>query len=177
MSILRGPRPETNWTQIRNEIINDPKLSFKATGVLIYILSKPDFWRTSTAHLATVKKEGLDAIRTAMGELTQAGYVRSRRYQDAAGRWQFETEVYDIPQPVGKPVNKQRLKAVPHRGFPHEENGSVLVITDKQKTRKSLAVNLSKEPHICGQCKGSGKAVEKDQTIIECPTCLGQGFS
>ncbi len=36
--IRRAPRPLTNWTMIRNEVIADPELSFKATGVLIYIL-------------------------------------------------------------------------------------------------------------------------------------------
>ena len=58
MSIYRAPRPESNWTQIRNEIIEDSRLTFKATAVLIFVLSKPDNWRTSTRHLASVKREG-----------------------------------------------------------------------------------------------------------------------
>jgi len=173
--ILRAPRPESNWSQVRNEIINDPSLSFKATAVLIYILSKPDHWRTSTAHLATVKREGLDAVRTAMGELTRAGYVRTRRYQDALGRWQFETEVYDIPQPVGNAVHKLFIDGPPHREKPRGENGDVLVKTEKVKTRKGLASSKTTGPHLCGQCQGHGRALENGNPIT-CPTCNGQGF-
>lgn len=174
--ILRAPRPESNWSQVRNEIINDPSLSFKATAVLIYILSKPDHWRTSTAHLATVKREGLDAVRTAMGELTRAGYVRTRRYQDALGRWQFETEVYDIPQPVGNAVHKLFIDGPPHREKPHGENGDVLVKTDKVKTKRGLASSRTAGPHICGNCNGHGRALDTNSNPVTCPTCNGQGF-
>ena len=95
--IRRSPRPRTSFTVVQNQIIEDHRLSFKATGVLIYLLSKPDDWRTSTAQLARAKKEGIDAVRTAMSELEKAGYVRRRRYQDSAGRWAFETVVFDDP--------------------------------------------------------------------------------
>lgn len=175
--ITRAPRPESNWTQIRNEIINDARLSFKATAVLIYILSKPDNWRTSTKHLATVKREGLDAVRTAMGELTRAGYVRTRRYQDELGRWQFETEVYDTPQPVGKTVDSLFIDGPPHREKPHGENRPVLVKTEKVKTRKGLASSKTAGPHICGQCQGHGRALDNNDNPTTCPTCNGQGFS
>jgi len=95
--IRRSPRPRTAFTVVQNRVIEDHRISFKATGILIYLLSKPDDWRTSTAHLARAKKEKIDAIRTAMTELEEAGYVKRRRYQDKAGRWQFETVVYDDP--------------------------------------------------------------------------------
>ncbi len=64
--IRRAPRPLTNWTMIRNEVIADPELSFKATGVLIYILSKPDHWHTSTAHLAIIQKQLLLYLKKAI---------------------------------------------------------------------------------------------------------------
>ncbi len=137
--IRRTPRPETNWTVVRNEVIADPELSFKATGVLIYILSKPDDWRTSTAHLATVKKEGLDAIRTAFVELRRRGYVRTRRYQDQAGRWQYETEVFDTPQPVGNPGDSVDRCPPPQRDNPRGGNAPVLLKTETLKTPRKLA--------------------------------------
>lgn len=104
--IRRSPRPRTSFTVIQNKIIEDPRISFKATAVLIYLLSKPDNWKCSTAHLAKVKRaggigkrggEGPDAIRSALTELEQAGYIERRRYQDSAGRWAYETVVYDTP--------------------------------------------------------------------------------
>lgn len=105
--IRRSKRPASSFTIIQNRIIEDPTISFKATAVLIYLLSKPDNWTTSTAHLAKVKKggglgvrggEGPDAIRSALTELERAGYLKRSRYQDSAGRWAYETVVYDTPQ-------------------------------------------------------------------------------
>jgi hypothetical protein len=173
--IRRAPRPETNWTVIRNEVIADPELSFKATGVLIFILSKPDHWRTSTAHLANVKKEGLDAIRTALNELRARGYVRTRRFQDERGRWQYETDVFDTPQPVGNAVNTGDNCPPPQRDNPHEGNPSVLVKTQKVKTPHSLASSKTKGPRLCGQCHGAGRILD-DHTIVTCPSCSGDGI-
>ena len=172
--IRRTPRPETNWTVIRNEVIGDDRLSFKATGVLVYILSKPDHWQTSTAHLATVKKEGLDAIRTAMTELERAGYVKRRRYQDTLGRWKYDIDVFDSP--VCNPVdNVDKLKP-PHRDKPHGDNADVLVKTEQVKTIRELASNEIPMPRLCGQCHGIGKTVDTNDVIHQCAACAGAGI-
>ena len=173
--IRRAPRPSTNWTMIRNEVIADPELSFKATGVLIYILSKPDHWHTSTAHLATVKREGLDAIRTALAELRLAGYVRTRRYQDDRGRWQYDTEVFDTRQPVGKPVESVDSCPPPQRDYPREENASVLVKTQQVKTMRKSATSKTTRPRLCAQCHGQGRTLD-DNIITTCTTCNGDGI-
>lgn len=172
--IRRTPRPETNWTVIRNEVICDPRLSFKATGVLIYILSKPDHWHTTTAHLANVKKEGLDAIRTAMTELERAGYVRRRRYQDTMGRWKYDTDVYDTP--VNNPVGTVDDHPQPHRDNPHGDNAPVLVKTEQVKTMRELASSKTRQPRLCGQCHGIGKTVDTNDVIHQCATCAGAGI-
>ena len=172
--IRRTPRPETNWTVIRNEVINDDRLSFKATGVLVYILSKPDHWQTSTAHLATVKKEGLDAIRTAMTELERAGYVKRRRYQDTLGRWKYDIDVYD--NPVQKPVQTVDGCTPPQGDYPHGENADVSVKTEQVKTMKKLASSEIPKPRLCGQCQGQGRTID-DDTIVTCPTCNGDGIA
>ena len=104
--ILRAPRPESNWTQIRNEIINDPRLSFKATAVLIYILSKPDHWRTTAAHLASQSPEGIHSVRAALQQLERAGYVRRIKKQNTRGQWSTYTVIFDRPQPVDNYVEK-----------------------------------------------------------------------
>ena len=50
--IHRQPRITTNFTVVPNQILNDGRISFRAKGLLVYILSKPDHWRTTTSHLA-----------------------------------------------------------------------------------------------------------------------------
>jgi hypothetical protein len=173
MSIYRAPRPESNWTQIRNGIIDDHRLTFKATAVLIYILSKPDNWRTSTRHLSTVKKEGIDAVRTAMTELECAGYVQRRRYQDDSGKWCYDTLVYDIPQPVNKAVRNTSPQVKPREDNPHEENPDVY----KELSNKDYE-KIGNRTHIgdhtpCGQCRDTGWKVIQGLDLEKCGCLIG----
>jgi hypothetical protein len=96
--IQRQPRITTNFTVIPNQILNDSRLSLRAKGLLVYILSKPDHWRTSTAHLASIGPEGRQAIQSTLRELEHTGYVVRRRYQDPqTGQWRYDTLVFDCP--------------------------------------------------------------------------------
>ena len=96
--IHRQPRITTNFTVVPNQILNDGRISFKAKGLLVFILSKPDHWRTTTSHLASIGPDGRQAIQSMMRELEQAGYVVRRRYQDSAtGQWRYDVLVFDCP--------------------------------------------------------------------------------
>ena len=95
--IIRSTRPRDNFTIISNETINDQRLSFKARGLLIYLLSKPDAWRTTTAHLASVSPNGIDAVKTGMKELEAVGYIRRVRERHYDGTITTHTIVYDRP--------------------------------------------------------------------------------
>jgi hypothetical protein len=173
MSIYRAPRPESNWTQIRNEIIEDSRLTFKATAVLIYVLSKPDNWRTSTRHLATVKKEGIDAIRTAMSELECAGYIKRRRYQDEQGKWQYDTLVFDTPQAVNKGVRNTSAQVTPRGDNPDGDNTDVYQELNNKDyeivpTRTQVANHTP-----CGQCRDTGWKIIKGLDLEKCGCTIG----
>ena len=173
MSIYRAPRPESNWTQIRNGIIDDHRITFKATAVLIYILSKPDNWRTSTRHLSTVKKEGIDAVRTAMSELECAGYVQRRRYQDETGKWCYDTLVYDIPQPVNKPVRNTSPQVTPRGDNPDGDNADVYQeLNTKDYERIGLLPQVG-DHTPCGQCRDTGWKVIKGLDLKKCGCTVG----
>ena len=98
--IVRSARPHLNYSVIHNHLIEDHRLSWKARGMLIYLLSKPDHWRTTIAHLASVSPEGIHAVRTGMKELALYGYVKHLRKQNPNGQWSTQTVVFDRPQPV-----------------------------------------------------------------------------
>ncbi len=108
--IIRAPRPEHHYTQIRNEVARDDRLSYRARGVLLRLLSNADGFQMTAADLAREGREGRGAILTALRELREAGYIRTTKKQDEHGRWSTQTFVYDIPQSTG--VQK------PDSGFP-----------------------------------------------------------
>lgn len=98
MTIIRAPRPTMHFTVIANDVLRDERLSYRARGVLVSILSRPDNWRTDATMLAREGVEGRDAILTALKELEEAGYILRKKMQDKRGRWATTTLVFDTPQ-------------------------------------------------------------------------------
>jgi hypothetical protein len=84
-----------------NSAVNDDRLSFRARGLLAYMLARPPGWAFSASRLSREGREGRDAIETALKELASAGYYRARkmRMPDDRGRliWVTVTEVADTP--------------------------------------------------------------------------------
>lgn len=96
--IQRGPRLAANFTTLSNVVINDSRLSFRARGVLLNLLSKPASWRTRSIALAAQSpREGRDAIRTAMRELEEHGYLTRERVQNPDGTFSIEQTIHEIP--------------------------------------------------------------------------------
>ncbi|MDG3011801.1 replication protein [Rhodococcus sp. D2-41] len=96
--VRRGPRQADNFTIISNAVLNDDRLSFRARGVLMWLLSKPADWRTRSEAIARQSPtEGRDAIRTAMRELEQLGYLVREKRQDERGRWHTEQTIFEEP--------------------------------------------------------------------------------
>lgn len=97
--IRRGKGNES----IRREALQDPVLSFKATGILGFLLSLPDNWRTDAERLSRAKnsrgkaREGREAIQTGLRELEDAGYLLRRKYQDGQGKWRWTWKYSDDP--------------------------------------------------------------------------------
>ena len=104
--IVRSARPHLNYTVVHNDLIEDSRISWKARGLLMYLLSKPDHWRTSMAHLTAQSPEGLHSVRSGMKELEQYGYVKRIRKQNSHGQWSMTTVVFDQPQPVDNSGDK-----------------------------------------------------------------------
>ncbi|WP_424216974.1 hypothetical protein ACN20G_33310 (plasmid) [Streptomyces sp. BI20] len=98
MTILRR-HLSTGYTVLPTATIDDTRLSFRARGILVYLLAKPDDWAVSGERIARAGKEGVEAVRTAMRELRKLGYYRVVRERAKAGTWTSITEVYDTAQP------------------------------------------------------------------------------
>lgn len=84
----------------------DWELSFKAKGLLLYLLSLPADWRTNLQHLAKQsKKEGRTAIASGIQELIAEGYARRVTLRDKAGQiTSRELQVAEVPVFRNNPV-------------------------------------------------------------------------
>lgn len=71
--------PQRNTTEINNRMIEDERMSLKAKGVLMYLCSRPENSQFSIARLSKVLKEGDFAMRSAVKELINFGYLEIKR--------------------------------------------------------------------------------------------------
>jgi hypothetical protein len=101
--IIKHPRPR-RWTAVDRRTINDERLSFRARGVLLWLLDKPNDWQWTSTTIAEEGVEGRDAVRTALGELESCGYIARRREQGKDGRWFTEVWVYERPEDAEEPT-------------------------------------------------------------------------
>ncbi len=117
MRIIRRPRA-AHFTTLSNDLIEDSRLSFKARGLLVYLLSRPDDWQTDAHRISRIGPDGRSAILAGLKELEVAGYLKRTRAQDERGRWSTTCEVFD--EPTGVRFSDVGSPAVgsPNAGFP-----------------------------------------------------------
>lgn len=82
---------------VDKRFIDDKGLSFKAKGLMVYLLSRPDGWKVYISHLATVSKDGDDSVRTAINELIEAGYVRREEVREKGRFVRYDYAILEIP--------------------------------------------------------------------------------
>lgn len=88
---------ENPYVMIDRRPIDNPLLSFKAKGILTYLMSRPDGWEVSIPDLIAHAKDGEDGVRAGMKELKDAGHVKytCSREQGRITGWLIE--VFEVP--------------------------------------------------------------------------------
>lgn len=148
-----------NYTVMSNHHLRDARLSWKAKGLLSYILSLPDAWDFSAAGLAAAGRDGMTTVRSALTELEGAGYLIRRPIRSDGGRiadWEYT--IYEMPhepesdQPdadnpvVGIPQLDKPQVDKPQADFPVVENRTELntkEINTKETNTKETNTNIT----------------------------------
>lgn len=107
MKVIRV-MPEAGWVAVANTAARSREISWRAKGLLLELLSYPPdndvtidklVDRGRAARLSGRVAEGREAMRYAMRELEQAGYlVRDKRRDKATGHWATDLFVCDVPE-------------------------------------------------------------------------------
>ncbi|MFE5369208.1 hypothetical protein [Streptomyces mirabilis] len=98
MSVIRAARSaEGRYTQIMNAALQDERLSFRARGLMAYLLSLPPGTHINSVELAQRAKEGRDAIRKALAELEEFGYLRRTARRSSKGTFRANAVLCDDP--------------------------------------------------------------------------------
>ena len=135
-----------NYTVMSNHHLRNEKLSLKAKGLLSQMLSLPEKWNYTLSGLCAINPESKDAIRSALRELEEQGYVVRRQTTDASGKFsKNEYIIYEVPvskpdagadPSLEKPLSENPTTDNPPTGKPSAENPAQLN-TKKSNTQKS----------------------------------------
>ena len=123
MSDVIRVRRSGGYTVLPNGILRDTGLSLKTKGLFAIILSLPEDWDYSVAGLATVAGCGREAIRTALGEMEQAGYLTRTRSHGEGGK--FTGVIYNI-RDQAEPLSGKPTTVEPTLEKPSSENPTQL---------------------------------------------------
>lgn len=89
---------EGKFTQVPNEWARDKRLSRKARGLLVEIMSHRVGWHVTVASLQLTGPEGRDAIKSALVELKDLGYLVVSQGRGDHGR--FSEVEYELQDPA-----------------------------------------------------------------------------
>ena len=135
-----------DYTVMSNHHLRNTSLSLKAKGLLSLMLSLPDNWDYTTKGLASICKDGIDSICSAVKELEQHGYIVRERVRNDKGQLttieytileQPETALPEQEKPKREnPVLDNPVLGNPEQDCPEQENPAQLN-TNISNTKKS----------------------------------------
>ena len=125
-----------DYTVMSNHHLRNTSLSLKAKGLLSLMLSLPDNWDYTTKGLASICKDGIDSICSAVKELEQHGYIVRERVRNDKGQLttieytileQPETALPEQEKPKREnPVLDNPVLGNPEQGCPEQEKPAQL---------------------------------------------------
>ena len=138
-----------DFTVIANSVFKDRRLSAKAKGILVEMLSLPENWDYTLKGLTTLFSDGIDSIRQGIKELEENGYIVRERKRDARGRLGgMEYVIYETPEKAventvenSSPEQSAPMIAEPKEDFPAQGESA----EDKAMLYKELNKSRTKE--------------------------------
>jgi hypothetical protein len=86
------------YVTVNKEFIKNNQLSWKAKGILLYLLSKPDDWQTYIEDIINHSTDGKVSVATGLVELKRLGYIKKVAVRNEKGQvTQWLTKVYEHP--------------------------------------------------------------------------------
>lgn len=157
-SIRRGPLAADNFTIVSNAIIRDERLTLKARGLGIWLLSHSEGWELSIRSIVEQTGAGAEAIQSGLKELEVAGYL-TRHQVTEKGR--FGSMIYEISDvSPGRTVNGFSVHGSPASGSAGDRE------TDTHKKTNSKNTNPKKINPSAGASE-DGKEAPKIKPVAD----------
>lgn len=137
--IIRHTRRE-NFTVVNNDYLQDKRLSWKAKGIITYVMSLPADWKININDLVNRSEDGRNSLTTGINELVEFGYCRKQRVKGDGGRFVgYRYEISDKAEFAETPINKEKSPQCdfPQMDFPQMENVHLINTNNIQNTKNN----------------------------------------
>lgn len=98
--VIRIRKRVNNFVMMDKGFLEDDRLSYKAKGILAYLLSKPNDWKVIVGNLVAQSKDGKASVYAGLKELKECGYYQKVPIRNEQGtriiRW--ESTVFEVPE-------------------------------------------------------------------------------
>jgi len=114
------------FTMVPNQSLEDTGLSWKAKGILIYLLGKPPNWKVRVNDIVNHARDGEEAVRSGLMELRMNGYVKLEKIGNGRGsEWNHKVcsvPYFDKEQSTSKKLKNKTLTKDRHGDNPDVDN-------------------------------------------------------
>lgn len=158
--ILRVHRKSGGYVQIPNTTLRDSRLSWKARGLLAYMLTHTTDWSFSGERLTREGPDGKTAVLSAMTELESAGYLRRTKHRNKRGHVTTIVDVAESPDLFGEMPVQQTMEYPPSVAAP-SDNQLPLEDHEENTITENTIVSLADATVLCD--------------VVGCPREAGHG--
>lgn len=118
MAILKIKKRKDLFVQIDKKTLEDKNLSFKATGLLAYLMGRPEDWKIIPSHLEKCKTDGLSSIKSALLELRRNDYCHYFEVREKGVIKETFYYVFEIPTPYSDDMLMEILEQFKDKSEP-----------------------------------------------------------
>lgn len=180
---------ERDYARIGNQLLRDARISYRAKGIFCWLASHREGFGVSPESIAAAGAEGISAVKSALRELEQYGYLTRSQIRTAGGTMgNFTYRITDMPSsepldgnrppvPISKDAENRRSEPVdgkppadepPAVNRPHKKTIPSKKISSEEKTTSSPAEPAEPEPAVEPDVTdGGGGGVSDLRSIAE----------
>lgn len=123
--LIRTQKTPGDWFMLHKQPVENDQLSWKAKGLLAYLMSKPSGWEIRMHDLVKHATDGESAVRSGLRELEIGGYlVRRREHDEETGHFRWISLVYETPaaEEMRSHPDDRKHAPSPSGDFPQMDN-------------------------------------------------------
>ena len=134
---IKRAKRKNNFTTVNNDYLQDINLSWKAKGLITYIMSLPDDWQLNISDLKNRSKDERDSTANGVNELIESGYCFRVKKRNTGGMFVgYDYTVSDIKE--FQPITENTFTE------PQTENTfTEKPVTDLQNTENTEQINTN----------------------------------